>query len=157
MRPTRSPRRVTVAALPQSPEYPIATKVSDAPRRARHLSISYSASTRTGRISIMNTPKSNEERLNRIINGWTNHANDKTFAGMTLAQFKTLVEPSFSSRRKLIDLDLQRAQTVNERDDADAVSMEKADKVVAAVIGDLDFGDDSSLYESFGYTRKSER
>ncbi len=105
----------------------------------------------------MNTPKSNEERLTRIINAWTIQAADKSFAGMTLAQFKTAVEPSFAARRTLNDLEAQRALASNARDDADKVSMDRADKVVASVVGDVEFGDDSSLYESFGYTRKSER
>ena len=105
----------------------------------------------------MNTPKSNEERLNRIVTAWTNLAADKTFAGVTLDQFKTAIEPSFVARRNLAEIDDQRTREANARDDADTVSMSKADKIIAAIVGDPDFGDDSSLYEACGYTRKSER
>jgi hypothetical protein len=105
----------------------------------------------------MNTPKSTEERLNRILNAWRAQAADKSFGGMTLAQFEAEVEPSFTARRNLVTIDDQRAREANVRDDADAHSLDKADMVVAGVVGDPAFGADSSLYEGMGYTRKSER
>ena len=105
----------------------------------------------------MNTPKSNEDRLNRLTNAWETLAADKSFGGMTLAEFKTAVSPSITTRQTLATLDDQRTQAANARDDADRISMSKADMVVAGVVGDPNFGPDSSLYEAMGYTRKSER
>lgn len=105
----------------------------------------------------MRAPKETEDRLNKILNGWRKEAPDKSFGRMTLAQFETEIEPSFTARRNLADLDAQRARETNTRDDADEHSLSKADLVVAGVIGDPDFGANSSLYELMGYTRKSER
>lgn len=76
---------------------------------------------------------------------------------MTLPQFQTEIEPSFTARRNLADIDAQRARETNARADADEHSNSKADLVVAGVVGDPNFGANSSLYELMGYTRKSER
>jgi hypothetical protein len=59
-------------------------------------------------------------------------------------------------RLRRLDLDDQMTHAINARDDADGVSLGKAAMVVAAVVGDPNFGPDSSLYEAMGYTRKSE-
>ena len=71
---------------------------------------------------------------------------------MTLAEFKTAVSPSITTQQTLSTLDDQRTQAANARDDADRISMGKADMVVAGVVGDPNFGPDSSLYEAMGYT-----
>lgn len=103
------------------------------------------------------SPKENEERLNRILNAWKTLASDKMFAGMTVEQFETAIAPSFTSRQQLDDLDDQRTHLINSRNDADTASLAKAAAVVAGVQADPGFGPNSSLYEAMGYTRKSER
>lgn len=105
----------------------------------------------------MKTPKSTEERLNKIVNAWRKDAPDKSFGGMTLTQFEAEIAPSFTARENLANIDGQRARETNARDDADRHSNSKADMVVAGVIGDPVLGPDSSTYEAMGYTRKSER
>lgn len=105
----------------------------------------------------MKAPKDTEDRLNKILTAWKTEAADKTFGGMSLAQFGTEIAPSFTARENLADIDAKRAKEINARDDADRHSLSKADMVVAGVIGDPAFGPNSSLYELLGYTRKSER
>lgn len=102
-------------------------------------------------------PKDTEDKLNRFVDGWTTHAPDKTFGGMTLTQFKAEIEPSFTARRNIIDLNNQIDGEMNKRDDADSHSLSKAELVAASVGGDPAFGKNSSLFESFGFVRKSER
>jgi hypothetical protein len=104
-----------------------------------------------------NSPKKTAERIEMMINAWRALAPDKTFAGMTLAQFEAAAEPSRAARRKIEELDAQRADAAVERDDADKDFDAKADQVVAGVLADPTEGPDSALYAAFGYTRKSER
>lgn len=105
----------------------------------------------------MASPKDKEEKMNRMLNAWRTLAPDKTFGGMTLAQFEAALTPSKAARQKIEDLDNQRTQAVTERDAADEVSADKMQLVVRGVLGDPDYGPDSALYEAFGYTRESER
>lgn len=105
----------------------------------------------------MPSPKEIEEKIERMINAWRTLAPDKTFGGMTLAQFEAAAAPSLAARRKLEELDAQRAQKSAERDVADDAFNAKAQLVVAGVLADPTEGADSALYDAFGYTRKSER
>jgi len=105
----------------------------------------------------MASPKDIEEKLNKILTAWKTQAADKTFGGMTVEQFEAVIAPSKNTRTQLAELDVQRTDVVNSRDDADEVSLAKTAMVVASVVGDPNFGPDSSLYEAMGYTRKSER
>ena len=94
--------------------------------------------------------------MERMLNAWRTLAPDKTFGGMTLAQYEALVTRSRTARQHIEDLDDQRAQAVTERDAADDAVTDKSKLVVAGVLADPDFGPDSALYEAFGYTRESE-
>ena len=91
-----------------------------------------------------------------MLNAWRTLAPDKTFGGMTLAQYESLVTRSRTARQHIEDLDDQRAQAVTERDAADDAVTDKSKLVVAGVLADPNFGPDSALYEAFGYTRESE-
>ena len=104
----------------------------------------------------MSQPKSTLEKIMRVINGWETLAPDKTFGGMTLAQAKAAVKSSFDTRDELRTLENQVQSKQVERDDADEESLRVVRLVVNGVVGDPDFGPDSPLYESFGYTRESE-
>jgi hypothetical protein len=108
------------------------------------------------RLHVATSPRSIEEKLNRILTGWETLAPDKSFGGMTLAQFKTKVKPSFDARDELRVLDSQMQSKQVERDTADDESQRLAQLVVNGVVGDPEEGPDSDLYESFGYTRESE-
>jgi hypothetical protein len=103
------------------------------------------------------SPKTIEEKYNRILNAWRNLAPEKTFAGMTLKQFEEQVEKSNIPREKLITLDDEIRQEQANRDTEDAVTLKACDLIVKGVVADPMFGDDSALYEAMGYVRKSER
>jgi hypothetical protein len=102
-------------------------------------------------------PKTIAEKLARITAAWEAHAPNATFAKMTLAQWKTAIQPSEEARASIVGLEKKLTAALNARDDADTASTKAADKVVKAVAGDADFGTDSSLYEALGYVRDSER
>lgn len=103
------------------------------------------------------SPKTTEEKIDRMLNAWRTLAPDKSFGGMTLTQFEALAAPSLDARRRIDDLDNQRAQAANERDRADEAFNTRAQLVVAGVLADPTEGADSALYQAFGYTRKSDR
>ncbi len=102
-------------------------------------------------------PKEVKERLDRIINGWETLAPTKTFGGLTLAQFKTAVQPSYTVRQEILALEEQLNAKLAERDNVDEDSMKSADLVTNGVRGDPTEGPDSALYEALGYVRKSEK
>ena len=102
-------------------------------------------------------PKTIAEDTQAIIDGWTELAPTATFAGLTLAQYKAAVQPSFDSRQKITDLETDlEAEQVN-RDTVDVSTLQTNAGVVKAVVADKKFGDDSALYERMGYVRKSVR
>src|SRR5438270_5405773 len=103
------------------------------------------------------SPKDNEEKLRRILNAWKTLAADKVFGGNTVEQFAAAIEPSFTTRQQLDDLDNQRTHLINSRGDADDVSLAKAAAAVAGMNADPGFGPNSSLIEACGYVRQSER
>jgi hypothetical protein len=102
------------------------------------------------------SPKTTQEKIDRMLNAWRTLAPDKSFGGMTLAQFEAIAAPALEARRRIENLDNQRAQAGTERDRADETFEARAKLVVAGVRADPTEGDDSALYGAFGYTRTSE-
>ena len=105
----------------------------------------------------MSGPKAVSERLEQIVSAWQTLAPAKSFGGMTLAQFKTAIQPSVDARSNITTFEAQLLAAQNARDEADKVSLDKVQLVINGVIGDPDHGPDSDLYEAMGYIRKSER
>jgi hypothetical protein len=105
----------------------------------------------------MPSPKDIEEKIGRMVNGWRTFAPDKSFGGMTLAQFEALAAPALAARREIEELESRRAQKIVERETADTAFNARAQQVVAGVLADPTEGPDSALYEAFGYTRASDR
>jgi len=102
-------------------------------------------------------PQSIAADTNTIINAWTTLAPAASFGGMTLAQYKAKVQPSFDARTQLDAIEAQKTAALDTRDDADDVTSNTNQMVIKGVVGDPNFGDDSNLYEAMGYVRKSER
>lgn len=105
----------------------------------------------------MMTPKSTELKLGRAIRAWTDLAPDKSFAGMTLDQFKTKVAPSMTVRDSLKTAVSQRMDAQTQRDAHDEGSLAALQLVVNSIKGEPTEGEDSALYQAFGYVRKSDR
>ncbi|HUI05915.1 MAG TPA: hypothetical protein VL486_02805 [Verrucomicrobiae bacterium] len=97
------------------------------------------------------------EKVGLIADAWESLAPDATFGGMTLAQFRNRVKPSLDLREELATIDSQRIAKVEERDDADRVSLDAAQLVINSVKGDPAYGPDHPLLQSMGYVRKSAR
>jgi len=97
------------------------------------------------------------DKISRTVAAWEEHAGDSSFAGMTLAQFKTKVKASLDVRTKIASLRLQLEAAIKTRQEDDDASWEACAKVVNAVRGDVEFGEDSALYKALGYVPKSER
>ena len=104
-----------------------------------------------------NDSKKNGEKIALVLKAWEDLRPAKSFAGMTLDEFKLAVKPSLDARAAIGTLENQLITANDARDDADVVSMEKVALVVAAVKGDITEGENSDLYEAMGYIRKSER
>ena len=104
-----------------------------------------------------NSPKDNEQRMERILNAWRTLASDETFGGMTLMQFEALVTAAQAARQHIEDLNDQLTDAHAGREAADDAFNAKARLVIAGVLANPDFGSDSALYEAFGYTRTSVR
>jgi hypothetical protein len=81
------------------------------------------------------SPKTTQEKIDRMLNAWRTPAPDKTFGGMTLAQFETVAAPALEARRRIEDLDNRRAQASAERGRADEAFEARAKLVVAGVCG----------------------
>ena len=103
------------------------------------------------------SPKTTEEKFERIINAWVTLAQEKSFGGMTLVQFEAECLPSKEARAEIEELQDKLTRAMAKRDAADKVIAAKMALVVAGVLGDPTEGPDSALYEAFGYTRQSER
>lgn len=103
------------------------------------------------------SPKTIEEKIERLSNAWRTLALNKTFGGMTLMQFQEECLPSEEARNLIEELQDRLKKALAAREAADANSAAKIQLVVAGVLGDPTEGPDSVLYEAFGYTRKSAR
>ncbi len=103
------------------------------------------------------SPKINEEKLDKIYNAWKTLAPEKSFGGMTLAEFEVFVNDSMAERAVLSQLEDQMKQVIAARDNSDSIGLAKAQLVVAGVVADPTEGDNSALYEAMGYVRKSNR
>jgi hypothetical protein len=105
----------------------------------------------------MNSTTRNSERLTTIVNAWANLRPTKSFAGMTLEEFKLAIAASTEARARLAHANEQAAEAKVDRANADQLTMPVLDRVVAAVVADPTEGYDGALYAAMGYVRKSER
>ena len=102
-------------------------------------------------------PSGIEKQLLDVLAGWEEHAPQAKFSELTLAQYRAKVKPSLDARDRIRALELQLAAERIARDNADVISVETTLNVVSSVKGDPACGEDSAVYASFGYVRKSAR
>lgn len=102
-------------------------------------------------------PKIIEQKYTRILSAWKNLAPDKTFGGLTVAQFEAQIDKSIAPRQRIATLDneLRHEQAIREAEDRETLKF--CDLIVKSVVGDIEYGDNSVLYETMGYVRKSNR
>ena len=102
-----------------------------------------------------NSPKANEEKMQRVIYAWETLAPDKQFGGMKLADLKAAVQPALDTRKEIQQLESQLKEAKRRRKDVDEVAMSKVQLVSCGVVADPSHGPDSALIEAMGYTRES--
>ena len=106
-------------------------------------------------------PKPNPKRvagkLQSVIDAWTTLRPTKLFAGMTLEQFKAKVQPSLDTRSSLTTLQTQATDHRTQRQLSDDASLQVAQLVVNSVKGDIEEGENGSLYAAMGYVTKNAR
>jgi hypothetical protein len=103
-------------------------------------------------------PNLMEEKYTTTITAWETLAPTKSFGGMTLEQFKTIVKPSKDARIEIRTLDAQMTDAIKDRETADKATAEALELVVNGVRADKTVGGaDGALYKEMGYIPKSER
>jgi len=102
-------------------------------------------------------PSGIEKQLLDVLAGWEEHAPQAQFSELSLAQYKTKVKPSLEARDRIRTLERQLDAERIIRDNADVISVQTTLNVVNSVKGDPACGEDSAVYASFGYVRKSDR
>ena len=85
-------------------------------------------------------PKETESKMKTMLNAWEEIAPEKSFAGTTLDQFRTVVTRSLTARARIADLEAQMLQAINERENADEAFNTKAQQVVNGVLADPNEG-----------------
>lgn len=103
------------------------------------------------------SPKDIEEKMYKVLNAWKTLAPAKSFGGMTAADYESQVDKSMQPRQRLEELEDERMQEQANRDNQDALTLEKIQLIVNGVLADPTEGPNSALYEAMGYVRKSER
>jgi hypothetical protein len=100
-------------------------------------------------------PRTNLQKMERMLNAWEALAPQNSFGGMTLEQFQAEAQPAHAARQRIADLENQLKQAIAAREEADEHFQERARRVLCGVIADPTEGPDSPLFEAMGYTRKS--
>lgn len=98
-----------------------------------------------------------EKDTNAILKAWDKFAPTATFGGMTLAQYTAKVQPSLDARGQISDHETEIMSWTDKRDDADVVTEATNALAIKGIVGDVNYGDNSDLYEACGYVRKSEK
>ena len=108
-------------------------------------------------ISFLKNPTRIVRKVDEVVMAWETLAPASNFAGMTLAEFKTAVEPSKAERIRTAELEAELAGAAGRRALADLNTNEKLKLVVAAVKGDPSHGENSPLYRAMGYIPMADR
>jgi hypothetical protein len=98
-----------------------------------------------------------EQDTNAILKAWGKFAPAATFGGMTLQQYTAKVQPSLDARGQISDREAEIKSWADKRDDADVVTDATNALAIKGIVGDVNYGDNSDLYEACGYIRKSEK
>jgi len=98
--------------------------------------------------------------LNAIIDlkqRWQTVCPERSFFGLTLAEFSAGVQPSLDVRAALETVDGQQQALLARRHNVDDASMYLVQGIINAIKGDPTQGEDGELYGALGYVRKSMR
>lgn len=93
----------------------------------------------------------------QFLSSWAEYAQDKNFAGMTLAEFEVKSKEPLDVRKELGDARTKVSGLILKREKADDTLNEDLLLIAHAIRADKDLGEDSPLYRSLGFVPKSER
>jgi hypothetical protein len=102
-------------------------------------------------------PKDALTRITDVSTPWGNLRPAKSFAGLTLDQFKEVVKPSLEVRTEIVELESKLQSAIARRARADGVSLDAVQRVIHGVKSDPEEGEDGELYATMGFVRKSDR
>ena len=105
----------------------------------------------------MKSPSAVADQFETIANAWKDLAPTKNFGGLTLDQYKTVVQPSLDARDGIKTARVQHTDALMRRFNSDNAANNATLLVVNAIKGDPTEGEDSALYEACGYVPKSKR
>lgn len=108
-------------------------------------------------MSIDYRPKELPKRRKAFVDAWTEYAADQSFAGMTLEEFKTVTQPTITTREELDMLEARMAGLKQTSALADIATREALRQVANSIRGNKLHGDNSSLYRAIGFVPTSER
>src|SRR5688572_22819795 len=87
----------------------------------------------------------------RVIDAWASMRPDKTFFRMSLEEIRRIIAPSGEARKTLAELEARTQETLAYRDRADKLTRRAILRIVNAVRGDPDEGEDGELLAAMGY------
>ncbi len=105
----------------------------------------------------MRSPSELGTSLEALIAAWERLAPEDTFAGLTLAEFKAVVQPSFAARARLDEIRIDSHQWLIRRALADEVSGGKYQQVVLGIRCHAVHGNNSAVLRAAGYVTDLER
>lgn len=91
------------------------------------------------------------EKAVRIITAWETKRPGKIFFRQSLEDFQKIVAPSAEARRELAEIEELRRAALARRNEADRVTRRAVLRIVNAVKGDPDEGEDGDLLVAMGY------
>ena len=103
------------------------------------------------------SPKKIEEIIQRALSALRDGAPTKKFNNKGLAELEVQAEKSMAPRRRLDEIANEETEQIALRDSEDIKTLKMIDQIVSGIKGDDEFGDDSALYEMFGFIRRSQR
>jgi hypothetical protein len=103
------------------------------------------------------SPKHNEEIIDRAVNALSTIAPDAKFNNLGLVEVTAQAERCMTPRRQIAAIATMKGEQIAVRETEDEKMLKMIDKIVLGILNDERFGEDSALYEAFGYVRKSKR
>jgi hypothetical protein len=97
------------------------------------------------------------EQITTIIKAWTLYRPTKSYGGLSLDDFKSLVAPSGDARADAAQYDAKAQEAKARCNDADKLSRKYVQRVVNGVKCDAEDGEDSEVYVAMGYVPRSVR
>jgi len=105
----------------------------------------------------MNGPKQTADDLGTLTDAWTRLAPNDQFAGLTVDQFKTAIQPALTARDQLAQIELDYNHQLTTRMTADAAANTVYKRVVYGIRSHPSYGDNSGLIRALGYVTDMER